>query len=120
MENYYQKKFRKQAKFFSCQFLTSPETKKLDDEKLTFLIQLFEKFLTDPIFGTIDISIQQKQDQLVIESKTSTLARHSFDQFATTSTMIEPYQELEQAVKRSNGQWQEKEKQQYFKIILDL
>lgn len=122
MENYYQKKFRKQAKFFSCQFLTSPETKKLDDEKLTFLIQLFEKFLTDPIFGTIDISIQQKQDQLVIESKTSTLARHSFDQFAATSTMIEPYQELEQAVKRSNGQWQwqEKEKQQYFKIILDL
>ena len=78
MREYYQKEFRKQAKFFSCQYTVEEETNVLNDETLYLLIQLFEKFLSDPSFGTIDILIKQEQNQLIIEIKKSsnTLRSH--------------------------------------------
>lgn len=122
MREYYQKEFRKQAKFFSCQYTVEEETNVLNDETLYLLIQLFEKFLSDPSFGTIDILIKQKQNQLIIESNTSAFTHHSLDESVVTATTNDSHQELEQAVKRSNGEWhwQNKEKQQYFKITLTL
>ncbi|HCM86244.1 MAG TPA: MFS transporter [Enterococcus sp.] len=122
LRDYYQKEFRKQAKFFSCQLTINQDTQLLDDENVSLLIQLFEKFLNDSTFGTVDISIQQKQDQLVIESNTSTFTRHSFDDSVAAALPSDPHQELERAIKSSNGEWhwQNKEKQQYFKITLGL
>lgn len=122
MREYYQKEFHKQAKFFSCQYTVEEETNVLNDETLYLLIQLFEKFLSDPSFGTIDILIKQEQNQLIIESNTSAFTHHSLDESVVTETTNDSHQELEQAVKRSNGEWhwQNKEKQQYFKITLTL
>ena len=122
MREYYQKEFRKQAKFFNCQLIVEEEITVLNDESLSLLIQLFEKFLSDPRFGTIDISIKQEQRQMIIESNTSAFTRHSFDESVVAENSIDSHQELEQAVKRSNGEWhwQIKEKQQYFKITLKL
>lgn len=122
MKDYYQKEFRKQAKFFSCQLLVDQEAKIISDEHLYVFIQLFEKFLNDANFGIIDILIQQKDDQLIIESSTSAFTRHTFDESVALIDSVDQHHELEQAVKRSNGewQWQNKEKQQYFKIILGI
>mgnify|MGYP006987980331 CR=1 FL=1 len=122
LRDYYQNEFRKQAKFFSCQLTINQDTELLDGENVSLLIQLFEKFLNDSTFGTVDISIRQKQDQLVIESNTSTFTRHSFDDSVAAALPSDPHQELERAVKSSNGEWhwQNKEKQQYFKITLGL
>lgn len=122
MQAYYQKEFRKQAKFFSCQLLVEQETVMLVEENIALLIQLFEKFLNDPNFGSIDISIKQEHTQLIIESSTSAFTRHTFDEAVATTAPIDHHPELEQAVKRSNGEWhwQNKEKQQYFKITLDI
>lgn len=122
IQEYYQKEFRKQAKFFSCQLLVGEQSIVLNDESLSLLVQLFEKFLSDPHFGTIDISIKQEQARLIIESNTSAFTRHSFTEAAVSDAASGSHQELEQAVKRSNGEWywQTKEKQQYFKITLEL
>lgn len=122
VQNYYQKEFRKQAKFFSCRLAVKEDAEMLNEENLSLMIQLLEKFLNDRRFGTIDITIQQKQDQLIIESNTSAFTRHSFDASVVSTTPIDQHEELEQAVRRSNGdwQWQNKEKQQYFKITLGL
>ncbi|WP_261321633.1 MFS transporter [Enterococcus raffinosus] len=122
MRDYYQKEFRKQAKFFSCQLIVEQETEHQKDENLYLLIQLFEKFLNDSNFGTIDISMKQENQQLIIESSTSAFTRHSFDESVEATIPVSSHQELEQAVKRSNGDWhwQNKEKKQYFKITLGL
>lgn len=122
MRTYYQKEFRKQAKFFSFQLLIEQDADLLTEDNIALLIQLFEKFLNDPSFGTIDISIKQEQTQLIIESNTSAFTRHTFDETVATTDAIDHHPELEQAVKRSQGewQWQNKEKQQYFKITLDI
>lgn len=122
MRDYYQNEFRKQAKFFSCQLIVDQENQLLKDENLYLLIQLFEKFLNDSNFGTIDISMKQENQQLIIESSTSAFTRHSFDESVEAIIPVSSHQELEQAVKRSNGDWhwQNKEKKQYFKITLGL
>ena len=94
----------------------------MNEENLGLLIQLFEKFLTDSRFGAVDISIQQKQEQLIIESNTSAFTRHSFDETVAATAPSDQHEELAHAVKQSNGEWhwQNKEKQQYFKITLGL
>ncbi|MGG5371572.1 hypothetical protein IGI67_003241 [Enterococcus sp. AZ196] len=122
MRDYYQKEFRKKAKFFSCQLAVRADTQLLNEENLYLLIQLFEKFLNESQFGSIDISIQQENDQLIIESNTSAFARHSFDESVTMAPPFDRHETLANAVKQSNGewQWQTKEKKQYFKITLGL
>lgn len=122
LQEYYQKEFRKQAKFFSCRLAIKEDSEILNEENLGLLIQLFEKFLTDSRFGAVDISIQQKQEQLIIESNTSAFTRHSFDETVAAAAPSDQHEELAHAVKQSNGewQWQNKEKQQYFKITLGL
>ncbi len=122
IREYYQKEFRKRAKFFSCQLSILEETDYLKDENIYLLIQLFEKFLNDSHYGSVDISIRQEHGQLIVESNTSIFNRHSFTEIIDSDQPINLYPELEQAVKHSNDDWhwQNKEKQQFFKITLDL
>ncbi|MFU0786905.1 MAG: HATPase-c-5 domain-containing protein [Enterococcus gilvus] len=122
MRDYYHGEFQRQAKFFSCQLTVDREAALLEDDDLFLFIQLFEKFLKETSFGTIDIIIRQEHTQLIIESNTSAFTRHSFDESVETAPTNDSHHELEQAVLRSNGEWhwQSNEKRQYFKIILAL
>ena len=78
--------------------------------------------MNDSHYGSVDISIRQEHGQLIVESNTSIFNRHSFTEIIDSDQPINLYPELEQAVKHSNDdwQWQNKEKQQFFKITLDL
>lgn len=123
MKEYYLREFQKQGKFFSCHLYIGDLSVALTETNLSLLVQLFEKFLTDKSFGSIDLSIKQHEQQLLIESRTSSFTRHSFDEsLITIIDHVDSHQELEQAVKCSNGQWywHKEEKQQHFKITLDV
>lgn len=122
IQAYYQKEFRKQGKFFVLNHAVETEIEVFDEENLCLVIQLFEKFLNDPSFGIVDISIQQDQNQLVIESSTNAFTHHFLDDAIEATAPVDSHPELEQAVKQSNGNWhwQTKEKQQYFKITLEI
>lgn len=120
IQHYYQKEFRKQGKFFSCQVQLETETTSGNEVKLALLLQLLESFLIDSSIGTVDLTIRQVQKKLLIESTTSAFIHHIFDEAVVNDPV--DHQNLEQSTLRSNGKWQwhRTEKNQYFKITLIL
>lgn len=121
IEDYYQKEFAKQAKFFNCQLTIPSETAFLKEHPLLVVIQLLEKLLNSSDYSAVELKIKQQAGQLIIESNTSNFVRHSLELINEAET--DPtHQKIKETIRRSDGHWawENNGKEQSFKIILTL